>query len=824
MSHRQCETREITTLTVQAVTTPYTSSNHGRSPVGVLIKAGAILHTRLNVRSPVYPILIDLLNNSRNTESTVTVLTHTVQSTVVEHDSVLFVRWVKRPGRYFVEVDIEGEYLDLPMYTGHLTRFQSEYASSECEYAYLNLGRVAMLAPPADKVTVLAMDLKLLGDYYSQITQHYDTTTGTKINACVPLFVKADAGGPAEHYYTDAYIANSADTLGPFLLSTITNWPALHQIGHGYDFNFTNHTVLIEVWSSVLADSMQYQWMNTAERQKLATIYDGDQREYAETEIVKNLAESASFNNLDAQWRTILLSFILKSRAGISTWQNMYLEENKVYDIFLRMVMQCSADLLAYFYLISLDFPLFVNVEDNIYARAYPFSAAYHKSTVYPMKFLISDYDTVTNSYDLKLFLDSNLSLVSIDDLVQAKIVQEKVTVRCVIDDPTQIIDEMYSLYDGNKLIRQGLVTDDLKIEFTQLYRGVYTLRPPRGLDKRYKIKLDTKYTHLIVDGTEKEHTLVYTSYNMSDLCYHTGHILSPQNVYCATFYIDFVLKKIVIHVYLADPVPGSPSTQFVRLLVDKPVNTFDIMGANNLLGRHELNFMAGAKLRINVSAEHSPLIIFDNEILFENTLTLLEDHIEEMPDNNYIIENINQAKYWLDTHRDVMFVDNEVSDDIYLAVQHFKTQDNIYEELVTVFQQYFPLKLRPDYNYLMTFNNSAGRPVIALSCNTLTNIANLIIYTGLVDDTNDSNVYVGVEIITDEEILYSRYLTSDTEITNLININNILVKNGSIIRLMHAQPQNLHLFKSNQAQDVIFSSVNTLIVVNNQLLLQTDT
>nr|AAB46502.1 viral enhancing factor homolog [Xestia c-nigrum granulovirus] len=210
----------------------------------------------------------------------------------------------------------------------------------------------------------------------------------------------------------------------------------------------------------------------------------------------------------------------------------MYLEENKVYDIFLRMVMQCSADLLAYFYLISLDFPLFVNVEDNIYARAYPFSAAYHKSTVYPMKFLISDYDTVTNSYDLKLFLDSNLSLVSIDDLVQAKIVQEKVTVRCVIDDPTQIIDEMYSLYDGNKLIRQGSVTDDLKIEFTQLYRGVYTLRPPRGLDKRYKIKLDTKYTHLIVDGTEKEHTLVYTSsQHERSLLSHRSHTFSAKRL-----------------------------------------------------------------------------------------------------------------------------------------------------------------------------------------------------------------------------------------------------------------------------------------------------
>jgi hypothetical protein len=825
MSHRQCETRDITTLTVQVVNIPYTTSNQGRSPVGVFIKAGAYIDIRLNAGSPVYPIVFELMNNNRNTEFTITVMRHGMNETrLIQNDSALFVRWIKRPGRYSAILNIRGDYLKLPMYSGNLSKFKSEYASSECEYAYLNLGRVAMLVPPTDKVNTLALDLRVLAKYYSQITQHYDTTTGTNTYACVPFFIKADAGGPGDHYYSDSYIANSANTLGPFLLSTITNWPALHQIGHGYDHHFTNNTSLKEVWSSVLADSMQYQWMNTTERQNLPMIYDGDRREHAEAEIVKKLAESVTFHDLDTNWRTILLAFVLKSNFGTATWRNMYSEENQIYDTFLRMVMQCSADLLAYFSLISLSIPIYVNVEEHIYARAYPFSAAlaYHKPSVYPVRFLIDDYDTVSNNYDLKMFLDSNLSLVSVNDLVQAKIVQEKVTVKCVIDDPTQIIDEVYSLYDGSKLIQQGIITESLTIEFSQLYHGVYTLRPPRGLDKRYKIKLDTMYTHLIVDGAEKEHTLVYTPYNHSDLCYHTGHILSPQNGYCATFYIDFVNKKIVVDVHLADPVPTSPNIIFVRILIDTPSNKLDIMGANTPLGRHVLNFVPGAVLRILTDPQHlSLLVIFDNDVLFENSFKLLEDHIEERPDSDFIIENINQAGRWLDVHRNMLFVENEVSDDIYLAVQHFK-DDEIYEELVTVFQHYFPQKLRPDYNYLFTFNNSVGRPVIVLTCNTLNNVANLIIYTGRVDFDNDnSDVYVGVEIITDKEILYSRYLTSETEVANLININDLVIKNGSIIKLIHAQPENLYLLKSGQIQDVSFKTDNTLIVVNNQLVLQ---
>ena len=108
------------------------------------------------------------------------------------------------------------------------------------------------------------------------------------------------------------------------------------------------------------------------------------------------------------------------------------------------------------------------------------------------------------------------------------------------------------------------------------------------------------------------------------------------------------------------------------------------------------------------------------------------------------------------------------------------------------------------------------------MTCNTLTNVANVVVYTGRVDsNSNDSNVYVGIEIITDEETLYSRYLTGETVVNNLTNVNDLLIKNGSIIKLIHAQPQYLYLFKSGQIQDVVFNTVNTLIVVNNQLVLQ---
>ena len=82
-------------------------------------------------------------------------------------------------------------------------------------------------------------------------------------------------------------------------------------------------------------------------------IYDGDRREHAESEIVKQLADTVMFHDLDTKWRTILLAFILKTNFGTVTWQNMYLKENRVYETFLRMVTQCSADLLAYFSLIS---------------------------------------------------------------------------------------------------------------------------------------------------------------------------------------------------------------------------------------------------------------------------------------------------------------------------------------------------------------------------------------------------------------------------------------------------------------------------------------
>ncbi|AQQ80401.1 enhancin-1 [Betabaculovirus altermyunipunctae] len=836
---RLCEARNVTSLIVRVNRQPNSSRLahlHERSPVGVLLRADATLRYRLTDNTPNDSFTVDIVNYDRNFEHSLIVNEHAFRSFVVTHDSVPFVRWTQQPAHCFIEFEIEGEHTPLPMYNTQLSVdvFKQRYADSLSEYAYLDLGAVAMLVPPADKQTVLtALDFEPLVWFYNAIRQHYDKLAGLRVDAKpqladssrhVQFFIKADAGGPGDQYFGDSYIANCADTLGPFLVVSTTNWPVLHQLGHAYDLHFTvQQSNLVEVWSSLFADHLQYVWMDASERRTLASIFEGEERETIEASILSELMKSnVSFDDdLDVQQRVVLLSFVLKSQFGPATWLRLYKLPPPPNDInvFLAMILECRADLMAYLSLIGVSVPRFRHVEDLIYANAYPFSTtvALHKPILYPVKLLINDFDVSNNDYDLKQFLDSNLSLVTRDQLSQTKLVALDTRIDCNIDDATQIVGEPYEVFDGDQLVHSGRVSADLRIVVPRLSRGVYLLRPPRGKDKRYKIRFDNlpleNCTYLIIDGITDAYVLEYERYVHSDLTVYRGHIISPINQYCASFYLDFESKTIIIDVYYNNILPATPDAQFVTVTVTQPDDRFQLLGSGTPLGRHSIDFATGSVLKITTTSfEHSSCVIFNNSLVYDS-YTLLDDHIYEYPNTDQILESVNQASLWLDAHPNMLFVENEVRDDIYLAVDHFKGTD-LYDELVTIFQHYFPIHFRPYYDYMFVFNNSAGRPLMILLCDTLFNVAQYYAFKGTINEAFGSDIYMGVELYTDDELQFSRFFVGNQSLASGITVHDIPIAEGSLLRMLHAEPMHLKLYKHNELQDVTFSTSETELVL----------
>nr|AAG33872.1 enhancin [Choristoneura fumiferana granulovirus] len=743
-------------------------ARHRRTEVGVVLPANTKFRVRADFSRAGFtrPVIVRLLNNNRSTEREINLNNDQWMEVEHAHESVPFVDWPVDERNTMVEVyfEIDGPHIPLPVYvfnTRPVEHFKSEYRQSSSGYCFLYLDLVCMLVPPASKNALLDVNIFELHQFYNEIINYYDDLCGLvedpyadTVDSNLPnkaAFVKADAGGPGGAYYGPFWTAPASSNLGDYLRISPTNWMVIHELGHAYDFVFTVNTILIEIWNNSLCDRIQYKWMNKTKRQQLARVYE-NRRPQKEATIQALIDNNSPFDNWGFFERLIIFTWLYNPQRGLDTLRNInhsyrvHATRNSSIpypQIWSWLTTSAYDNFWLYFNLVGVypaDF--YVNehnkvVHFNLHLRA----LALGQSARYPIKYIITDFDLWSKNYDIKQYLESNFDLVIPEELRQTDLLAD-VRVVCVIDDPSQIVGEPFSVYDGNERVFESTVATDRNMYLVGVGPGVYTLRAPRGKNKRYKLHLAhsprepvhpaNDHMYLLVTYPYYNQTLTYTPNVNSDLAVDMAHLFgSNDRRYVATIYFNPFEQTVTVHLNNIRAGRENNTTLYFEMVISNPFNgqsqTFTILEDNPTLrqGYYKFDAVTYSSIRLNMSV--AGRLLFGDTFLPEGTttLTMFPNQVLEpnlFPDGsalNRTLARLREQAAFLDNYSQLMYIENELRDSIYLASQ---LVDPASDEFVKYYPDYF--RDPHTYVYLFRFRGLGDFVLLDLQIVPLLNLA----------------------------------------------------------------------------------------------------
>ncbi|AAF05268.1 ORF154 [Xestia c-nigrum granulovirus] len=767
-------------------------ARHRRTEVGVVLPA----NTKFRVRADfakwgiTRPVIVRLLNNNRNTEREINLTNDQWIEMEHEHECVPFVDWPVGEKNTMAEVhfEIDGPHIQLPVYvfnTRPVENFKSEYRQSSSGYCFLYLDLVCILVPPASKNVLLDTDLFELHQFYNEIINYYDDLCGLvedtyadTVDSNLPnkaAFVKADGGGPGGAYYGPFWTAPANTSLRDYLVVSPTNWMVIHELGHAYDFVFTVNTRLIEIWNNSFCDRIQYTWMNKTKRQQLARIYE-NQRPQKEAAIQALIDNNVPFDNWDFFEKLSIFAWLYNPQRGLDTLRNI----NHSYRVHTTRVpstpypqiwawlMSCGYDnFWLYFNRIGL-FPadFYINEHDkvvhfNLHLRA----LALGQSVRYPIKYIITDFDLVQKNYDIKQYLESNFDLVIPEELRQTDLVAD-VRVVCVIDDPSQIVGEPFSLYDGNERVFESTVATDGNMYLVGVGPGVYTLRAPRGKDKRYKLHLAhspkepvhpaNDHMYLLITHPYYNQTLTYTPYVYSDLAVDMAHLFGNDRSYVATIYFNTIEQTITVYLNNIRAGRAYNTTPYFEMVIVNQTNgtsqTFTLLEDNETMrqGYYTFRAVTFSMIRLNIST-NDRLLLVDQFLPAGETMLFMMQHQlignGILPDGSIInstYERVKEQAAFIESHKQLLYIENELRDSIYLAAQFVDSTSN-------EFLKYYPDYYRDPHTfvYLFRFRGLGDNLLLDMQIVPVLNLATVRINNyGSGPHLYFDTTYLGVEVL----------------------------------------------------------------------------
>ncbi|AKR17469.1 enhancin-3 [Mocis latipes granulovirus] len=739
-------------------------ARHRRTEVGVLLPANSKFRVRADYTNTGVTkcVTVRLLNNNRNTELEINLINEQWVEVEHEHENVPFVDWPVGEKNSLAEVHFEfdGPYTPLPVYVFNITPvndFKSEYGQSASGYCVLYLKLVCILVPPASKSAVLETNIYELYQFYNEIINYYDTLCGMvgdpyadTIDSNIPnkaAFVKADAGGPGGSYYGPFWTASASASLDDYIKVSPTNWMVLHELGHAYDFVFTVNTGLGETWSNSLCDRLQHTWLNKTERQQLARVYE-NKRSEVEAIIQALIDESVPFDNWGLFEKLTVFTWLYNPHRGLDTLRNincsyrLHASRNPPtpYPQIWAWLMSSGYDnFWLYFNLVGL-FPadFYMNehnkvVNYNLHMRA----LALAQSVRYPIKYIITDFDLLQNNYNIKQYLESNFDLVIPRELKQTNLVAD-VTVVCVIDDMSQIAGEQFSLYDGEERVFQSTVSADGIMYLVGVGPGVYTLRAPRGKNKRYKLQLAhsptqpvhpaNNYMYLLVTHPYYNQTLTYTPYIHSDLAVDTAHLFGKDGTCVATIYFNILEQHVTVYLNNTRAGRAHNSSVYFEMIIsdlfENYIQNFTLLEDNVTMRQGYYKFTVAHEnvITLTVTANNTLMLVdqylpiglsilhvLPNQLLFESSIY----------DTTFV--RIREQANFLENHKQLLYIENELRDSIYLASQFVDSNSN-------EFLKYYPDFYRDPHTfiYLFRFRDFASDLLLDFQIVPLLNLASV--------------------------------------------------------------------------------------------------
>ncbi|MET7040312.1 putative mucin/carbohydrate-binding domain-containing protein [Clostridium botulinum] len=622
---------------------------HDKQDLGIILPANVQLTIRQVNPNFKGNLTVRLLNDNNQHEASRT-FNQTLITMSTPYSSVPFVDTVYGDGeKPKIEYRVTSSMQTLPIYKKGQNEqsFFNEWDKAAAPFALVTDDYFQLLVPQKDKAYMKNMkDFSSIDNlilYYREIFEYYNKLAGISFNTNVQTdknvpnkyFIKADKSGPGGGYYGGNHTAETSDSVASFWLTK--GWGALHEIGHGYQDDFTRG----EVWNNIYAHSLQKKDLDV-DIFKNGWLYDYGKKDTVDYNVNKLWhQDKAAFNTWGL--REQLYGYVLmKDKAGDDSFTHFNQEYRKLANTSgFNTSDYKQFDLIskAYGEISKLDFTPVIESfggvmtswqkEENRYKNYKP---------VAPLNEVVPASQVSQIQQSLKL--ETPLSLVTTDDLATTGL-KGDVTLNFKVDDFNQIKNQTLYIMNGDKEVKKVVITNPT-LSLGQLPVGIYTIYNTNSSNKLYT--LDSHY--LKVKETNNNVTLNYKLRIKSTLVNQEIDFLGISDNLFATATVDLENQKLNVKVLNKTPHNYFPNEQYAKIeILDQNNNvtyTKVITGTNAVLEDSKQTLKEGYKIRIN-HCEPSRLKIRDNKTALTNNQTNTLIVTSRGLKNESLNQNLNQ-------------------------------------------------------------------------------------------------------------------------------------------------------------------------------------
>ena len=456
---------------------------HGREPLGFILPANVEFQIRQVNTNLNKDLTLDLFNDDRNTEKSITIPKNGEWVTVSSASlSVPFIRKISGEQVPEVEFILRGEVDKLPIYrTGmNESKFFKEWDDLNSNFAFIENDRVQMLIPKVDKKSLRNMNdfssIDELFKFYDEMFNTYDRLLGLEKNSDNPLhnnvdtqyFVKADKHGSGAAYYSTNYTAQNSGSMSAYLGK---GWLPLHEVGHGYEYDIKNKGInLVDIFNNILAHTYQSTYLKNDE----GWLFNGDR--LGRDLSMKSVRKSGSYDSASYQDKLGMFVYLLDfiGEDNFAEFNRLYREKNSTGDLKNKSAITIFNELLSeitgynfreYFSAYKLKDNTNI-IEDEKYSKY---------KNVFILGDIITD-ETIAKKIKDEYELKSIYSLISTEDMLKSNVNVESGNISITL--PKDIVSEnkIIQLKDGENIIREISVENNENIKLTNIKPGRYTL------------------------------------------------------------------------------------------------------------------------------------------------------------------------------------------------------------------------------------------------------------------------------------------------------------------------------------------------------------
>lgn len=663
-----------------------------------------------------------------------------------------------------------------------------------------------LLVPQKDKAYMKNMkdfsSIDQLILYYREIFEYYNKLAGISFNTNIQTdknvpnkyFIKADKSGPGGGYYGGNHTAETSDSVASFWLTK--GWGALHEIGHGYQDDFTRG----EVWNNIYAHSLQKKDPDV-DIFKNGWLYDYGRKDSVDNNVNKLWhQDKAAFNTWGL--REQLYGYVLlKDKAGDASFTHFNQEYRKLANTSgFNTSDYKQFDLIskAYGEISKLDFTPVIESfggvmtswqkEENRYKNYKP---------VAPLNEVVPSSQVSQIQQSLKL--ETPLSLVNTDDLATTGL-KGNVTLNFKIDDFNQIKNQTLYIMNGEKEGKKVAITNQT-ISLGQLPVGIYTIYSTNRSNKLYI--LDNHY--LKVKETNNNVTLNYKLRTKSTLVNQEIDFLGISDNLFATATVDLENQKLNMKVLNKTPHDYFPNEQYAKIeILDQNNNvtyTKVITGTNAALENSSQTLKEGYKIRL-YHREPSRLKIRDNKTALTNNQTNTLIVTSQGLKNENLNQNLNQElagridSFAAKINAEKLMAKSDCAEskiEFKLAIDALT--EPLKSEMLTKYKDLLPdstINKENPYlgkNFNFTFKGLGDWLFGQLTLDLSSNQANIDIKKGEPHVYFDDS-YASLSIKDNEgNIVYTKDFIGNK--TNEALVKNIPIKTGYYITIKHQEPDN---------------------------------